>query len=231
MATFTPNYGWNLPAVNSATDEDLWGTELNSNFSSQDTIIKAIADSATTPSDTAFIIHNAVDATKQGRFSLTNVTTGTTAVYTMPSASTSLIGTTTTDTLTNKTLTSPALTGTPTAPTATLGTNTTQVATTAFVQAAVDAATDKRVYAWGYIDATPTVVRGDGIASVSRIGTGVIRVVLSDGTKNYTVTVSRGEAGWTFISNYAAAQFEVTTQNSGGGLINNGFYFIAAASY
>lgn len=38
-------------------------------------------------------------------------------------------------------LASPALTGTPTAPTATGGTNTTQIATTAFVQAAIPAAT------------------------------------------------------------------------------------------
>jgi len=36
-------------------------------------------------------------------------------------------------------LASPALTGTPTAPTAALGTNTTQVATTAFVDAAIEA--------------------------------------------------------------------------------------------
>jgi hypothetical protein len=36
---------------------------------------------------------------------------------------------------------SPTFTGTPAAPTATLGSNTTQVATTAFVKAAVDAAT------------------------------------------------------------------------------------------
>lgn len=46
-------------------------------------------------------------------------------------------------------LASPALTGTPTAPTAAAGTNTTQIATTAFVQAAVDnrvAAADAMVY-------------------------------------------------------------------------------------
>jgi hypothetical protein len=44
-----------------------------------------------------------------------------------------------TQTLTNKTLTSPTLTGTPISPTAAFGTNTTQVATTAFVQAALQA--------------------------------------------------------------------------------------------
>lgn len=44
-----------------------------------------------------------------------------------------------TQTLTNKTLTSPTLTGTPVAPTAAYGTNTTQIATTAFVQAALQA--------------------------------------------------------------------------------------------
>ena len=41
-------------------------------------------------------------------------------------------------TLTSKTLSSPALTGTPTAPTANAGTDTTQVATTAFVQDAIE---------------------------------------------------------------------------------------------
>lgn len=46
-----------------------------------------------------------------------------------------------TETLTNKSLTSPSLTGVPTAPTAAPGTNTTQIASTAFVTAAVAAAT------------------------------------------------------------------------------------------
>ena len=55
-------------------------------------------------------------------------------------ADTSILVTTTgTQTLTSKSLTSPALTGTPTAPTATAGTDTTQIATTAFVQDAIEA--------------------------------------------------------------------------------------------
>ena len=55
-------------------------------------------------------------------------------------ADTSILVTTTgNQTLTSKSLTSPALTGTPTAPTASVGTDTTQVATTAFVQDAIEA--------------------------------------------------------------------------------------------
>jgi hypothetical protein len=54
-------------------------------------------------------------------------------------ADTSILVTTTgAQTLTSKSLTSPALTGTPTAPTASAGTDTTQVATTAFVQDAIE---------------------------------------------------------------------------------------------
>ncbi len=55
-------------------------------------------------------------------------------------ADTSILVTTTgNQTLTSKSLTSPALTGTPTAPTASAGTDTTQIATTAFVQDAIEA--------------------------------------------------------------------------------------------
>ena len=49
-----------------------------------------------------------------------------------------LVTTTGNQTLTSKTLTSPNLTGTPTAPTANSGTDTTQIATTAFVQDAIE---------------------------------------------------------------------------------------------
>lgn len=41
MPNLTPNYDFNLPLVNNATDADLWGGQLNSNWSSLDTLLKA----------------------------------------------------------------------------------------------------------------------------------------------------------------------------------------------
>lgn len=39
MPNLTPNYSFNLPLVNDPTDQDLWGNELNVNWSSIDTIL------------------------------------------------------------------------------------------------------------------------------------------------------------------------------------------------
>lgn len=39
MATSTPNFSFTLPAVNNPVDEDLWGTQLNANWSSLDSLI------------------------------------------------------------------------------------------------------------------------------------------------------------------------------------------------
>lgn len=39
MATSTANFGLSLPAVNSATDEDIWGDELNANSSELDGLL------------------------------------------------------------------------------------------------------------------------------------------------------------------------------------------------
>ncbi|QDP62945.1 MAG: putative tail collar protein [Prokaryotic dsDNA virus sp.] len=36
MPNSTTNFGWNLPLVNNATDADLWGGQLNSNWTSLD---------------------------------------------------------------------------------------------------------------------------------------------------------------------------------------------------
>lgn len=48
MPNLTPNYSFNLPLVNNATDADLWGGQLNSNWSSLDTLLLT-ASNATAP--------------------------------------------------------------------------------------------------------------------------------------------------------------------------------------
>ena len=79
------------------------------------------ADSATTPgvkwaatngvfSDSVFTVQDNSDATKQVKLEVSGISTGTTRTITLPDASTTLVGTDTTQTLTNKTLTSPAIT-------------------------------------------------------------------------------------------------------------------------
>ena len=82
-------------------------------------------------------------------------------------------------TLTNKTLITPAISGTPTAPTAAYGTNTTQLATTAFVQSALQA-----LYPVGsvYINASSTTNPATlfGFGTWTEIGAG--RVLIGQDT-------------------------------------------------
>ncbi len=56
-------------------------------------------------------IQDGSDATKQAQFVASGITAGQTRSYTLPDASTTLVGTGTTQTLTAKTLTSPSITG------------------------------------------------------------------------------------------------------------------------
>lgn len=64
-----------------------------------------------TQSDATFTIQNSVDNTKQVRFSVSGVTTGTTRVLTVPNATATLATLAGTETLTNKTITSPVISG------------------------------------------------------------------------------------------------------------------------
>lgn len=61
--------------------------------------------------DDAFTLRDEGDATKKVMFQLSGITTGNTRTLTVPDASTTLVGTDTTQTLTNKTLTAAALSG------------------------------------------------------------------------------------------------------------------------
>jgi len=47
MPTFTTNYNLAKPLVNSAVDQDLWGTELNSDLDILDTTLKSLQDQIT----------------------------------------------------------------------------------------------------------------------------------------------------------------------------------------
>lgn len=62
--------------------------------------------------DTLFTIQDDGDVTKQARFQLSGITTGTTRTYTLPNASVTLADTSSAQTFSNKTLTAPIL-GTP----------------------------------------------------------------------------------------------------------------------
>lgn len=99
---------------------------LTVNSSNQLTFNGVVLSSATGPlfQDSLFSLFDNSDATKLLQFQLSGITTGTTRTLTVPDASTTLVGTDTTQTLTNKTLTAPVIstisnTGTLTLPTAT----------------------------------------------------------------------------------------------------------------
>jgi len=62
-----------------------------------------------TVSDTTFTVQNTTDNTKTFQFLASSITAGTLRIYTMPDASTTLVGIGVTQTLTNKTLTAPVI--------------------------------------------------------------------------------------------------------------------------
>lgn len=54
MSSDTTNYDFTLPAVNSAIDQDLWGGELNSNFTSLDGLLFTATNNVTTTKATTY---------------------------------------------------------------------------------------------------------------------------------------------------------------------------------
>jgi hypothetical protein len=88
MPNFTTNYNFNLPLVADPIDSDLWGGQLNSNFTKLDTMLKGAgltdATGALQAPDNTFRIVDNVDGTKQVAFEASSVTTGTTRTLTVP---------------------------------------------------------------------------------------------------------------------------------------------------
>lgn len=82
-------------------------------ISTVQTIQNKVLDNTNTVTikDSIFTLQDNSDTTKQAQFQLSGITTATTRTYTLPDATTTLVGTGVTQTLTNKTLTSPSITG------------------------------------------------------------------------------------------------------------------------
>jgi len=102
MAT-TTTYSFNLPTVGGS--EDVWGTQLNNNWSALDDLLDGTTIITGGPVlDTATTLVDSVDTTKVLDLDLSGITTGTTRTITMIDADVTIVGTSNTQTLTNKTI-------------------------------------------------------------------------------------------------------------------------------
>jgi hypothetical protein len=81
MPNSTTNYAFNLPLVNDPIDSDLWGGQLNANWSSLDTLLNAVGvktGGGLESSDSLFRVVDNADATKKLAFEVSGIGTGTT---------------------------------------------------------------------------------------------------------------------------------------------------------
>ena len=82
MATTTTNYGFVLPAVNDPTDADLWGTELNGNFTNLDGLLNTATNSLTI----SLTSNTVIDATYRNKTILADATGGSFTITLLPAA-------------------------------------------------------------------------------------------------------------------------------------------------
>lgn len=80
--TTTTNYTFKLPQVNNAIDQNLWGDELNGNFTSLDSLLKTATNDVTA----ALSVDTVIDATYQNKMILVDATAGSVTITLLPSA-------------------------------------------------------------------------------------------------------------------------------------------------
>lgn len=130
--SFTNNLNLTKPEVGSSTDT--WGGKLNAGMDAIDAVfspdgsgtstglnvgsgktltlggtLTMLASAAFNGIASLFRLKDVTDTTKVATFDVSGISTGTTRTFGFPDASTTLVGTTATQTLTNKTLTAPAI--------------------------------------------------------------------------------------------------------------------------
>lgn len=104
--------------LDSAGRAAIWGTgsykvivkdALGATISTDDNYTAAFASTANQFADDVLIVTDNSDVTKKFRFEASGISAGQTRVYTVPNASTTLVGTDVSQTLTNKTLVAPTI--------------------------------------------------------------------------------------------------------------------------
>lgn len=169
-----------LMADSSQTAGVKWGTVSNGTFA-----------------DTSFTLQDNTDATKQAKFEVSGVTTGTTRTFTLPDASTTLVGTDTTQTLTGKTLTSPVINSPTGIGKSDVGLGNVDNTSDATKNSATATLTNKT------ISGASNTLSNIGISSLSTTGTAS------------SSTYLRGDGAWAAISNGTFADTAFTLQDDG----------------
>lgn len=93
-----------------ATDDTLVGRATTDTLTNKTLTSPVITGATVTMTDASFTLQDNADVTKQFKFQLSGITTGTTRTLTVPDADDTIVGLAATQTLTNKTLTAPVMT-------------------------------------------------------------------------------------------------------------------------